>query len=88
MALAVAIGVPRIGQSLAIGLAAGVLLAAILIVRRRARGPLPSSGQGSGANTVLAIDRTGPVADAPEPDVHDPRLHGVFDLRAPAAPPA
>jgi len=56
MAVAVAIAVPRIGRSLAIGFLLGVLLAAGLVVWRRRTGPLPSSGRRAGANTTLSID--------------------------------
>jgi hypothetical protein len=56
MAAWVAFNVPRIGQVLAIGLVTGAALAAVLIYRRRARGPMPSSGERPGANTVLSID--------------------------------
>ena len=45
MALAVALDVPRIGQTVTLGLVLGAVLAAILISRRRRHGPLPSSGQ-------------------------------------------
>ena len=56
MAAAVALDVPRIGQSVAIGFVLGVATAAVLIFRRRRSGPMPSSGRGLGANTVLSID--------------------------------
>jgi len=56
MALAVALDVPRIGQTLAVGLVSGAVLAAILIGWRRGEGPLRSSGRKTGANTVLSID--------------------------------
>jgi hypothetical protein len=56
MALVVAWNVPRIGQELAIGGLLGVALAVALILRRWRIGPLPSSGQRAGANTVLSID--------------------------------
>jgi hypothetical protein len=56
MALAVALDVPRIGQTVTLGLVLGAMLAAILISRRRRHGPLPSSGQSNGANTTLSID--------------------------------
>jgi uncharacterized membrane protein YedE/YeeE len=55
MAAAVAVFVPRIRFSLALGAGLGCVLAAILIAWRR-RGPMPSSGQRLGANTTLAID--------------------------------
>ena len=56
VALVTAVSIPRIGRSLAIGLVMGALLAAILIVRRRRSGPMPSSGRRAGANTMLSID--------------------------------
>jgi hypothetical protein len=57
MAAAVALAVPRIRLTLAIGCLLGVGLAAALIYyRRRRSGPLPSSGQGAGANTVLRLE--------------------------------
>jgi hypothetical protein len=56
MALVVAWFVPRIGQTLLVGVTFGVFLAAILIMRRRRVDPLPSSGRRTGANTTLSID--------------------------------
>jgi hypothetical protein len=61
MALAVALDVPRIGASVAIGLVSGVALAVFLIARQRRAGIMPSSGRQMGANTTLSID-------APQPD--------------------
>lgn len=60
MAVAVALNVPRIGQTLAIGLLLGLALAAVMIVRRRATGSMPSSGEQAGANITLAIDAVTP----------------------------
>lgn len=57
MAAAVALGVPRIGQTVAVGFVLGVVAAATMIIRRRRTGSMPSSGRGLGANTVLSIDR-------------------------------
>ena len=75
MAIAVALGVPQVGKSMAAGLLLGALLAVILIRWRRAAGPMPSSGQRPGANTTLAIDAPESV---PPPqttgDRHDARL--------------
>lgn len=56
MAAAVALDVPRIGETITIGFVFGVVIAAVMIVRRRRTGPMPSSGRGMGANTVLSID--------------------------------
>lgn len=60
MAATVALTVPRIGQTLSIGLVLGLALAAVMIVRRRQTGSMPSSGQQPGANTTLAIDAASP----------------------------
>ena len=59
MALTVAIGVPGVGVPLALGGALGIVLAAVLIVRNRRKGPLPSAGGRPGANTVLSIEAAG-----------------------------
>jgi hypothetical protein len=56
MALVVAAFVPSIRQSLALGLTLGVVLAVVLILWRRRRGPMPSSGRHAGATTTLSID--------------------------------
>lgn len=56
MAAAVALGVPRIAQSMAVGIGLGAIGAAIVILRRRRTGALPSSGRGLGANTTLKIE--------------------------------
>jgi hypothetical protein len=56
MAVCVALFVPRIRQSIALALVLGVVFALGLILRRRAEGPMPSSGRRPGANTTLSID--------------------------------
>ena len=56
MAVAVALDVPRIAQSVGLGLLLGAIGAAVVIYRRRQTEVFPSSGRGMGANTVLAID--------------------------------
>jgi hypothetical protein len=66
MAVAVALDVPRIAQSLGIGLVLGAIGAAIVIARRRKSDPMPSAGRGMGANTMLALD------DVPSPGPTDP----------------
>jgi hypothetical protein len=75
MAIAVALGVPQVGKSMAAGLLLGALMAVVLIRRRRAAGPMPSSGQRPGANTTLAIDAPD-AAPAPQTteERHDARL--------------
>jgi len=64
MAAAVALDVPRIAQSVGVGIGLGAIGAVIVIARRRKTGVLPSSGRGMGANTVLAIDE--PLTPRPE----------------------
>ena len=56
MAAAVALDVPHIGQSIAVGLGLGAIMAVVMIVRARRKGPMPSSGERMGANTTLSID--------------------------------
>jgi hypothetical protein len=56
MAAAVALDVPRIAQSVGVGIALGTIGAVIVIWRRRQTGVFPSSGRAMGANTTLAID--------------------------------
>lgn len=57
MAAAVALDVPRIGEAVATGIGCGAVIALIMIWRRRRTGPMGSSAQVFGANTVLAIER-------------------------------
>ena len=59
-ALIVAIFIPEIGVSLAIGLALGAVLALGLILRRRSTGPMPSSGRHPGASASLSIESPDP----------------------------
>jgi hypothetical protein len=68
MALAVAWNIPRIGQSMALGLLLGVVMAVALIVARRRVGSMPSSGRHGGANVVLAIENRAPT---PELDLEE-----------------
>jgi hypothetical protein len=56
VALATALDIPQIRQSLAMGLALAVPFAVGLILWRRRSGPMPSSGGQMGANTMLSID--------------------------------
>ena len=60
MAAAVALDVPRIGQSIAVGFGFGLMGAVVVIAWRRRTAPLPSSGRSMGANTVLSIDSPSP----------------------------
>jgi len=53
IAVASAIFVPRIGQTIGLGFALGAVLAVALIVARRRTGPLPSSGKRPGAHSEL-----------------------------------
>ena len=56
MAVVVALDIPRIAQTVGLGILLGAVGAGIVIWRRRQTGVLPSSGRGMGANTTLAID--------------------------------
>jgi hypothetical protein len=56
MCAIVAAYIPAVGLSLAAGFALGTVLAAVLILRRKRSGPMPSSSQRPGANTMLSID--------------------------------
>jgi hypothetical protein len=66
--VAIAVVVPRIGQSLALGLVLGAVFAAVLIARRSRSGAMPSSGQRAGANTMLSIDTPAPAAGQEDHD--------------------
>src|SRR5262245_6821775 len=59
----VAAYIPMVGLSLAAGFVLGALLAAVLILRRRKSGPMPSSSQRPGANTLLSIDSPVPTPE-------------------------
>jgi hypothetical protein len=75
MAIAVALGVPQVGKSMATGLLLGGLLAVLLVRWRQKTGPMPSSGQRPGANTTLAIDAPDPAPLAEAIDErHDARI--------------
>ena len=80
MAAAVALDVPRIGQSIMIGLALGAVIAAIMIYRRRSSGSLPSSGERVGANTTLSIDAP-PAASADAERPVDPQRLSTVPAR-------
>ena len=67
VALAVGLDIPEIGQAQAIALAFGIVFAVGLILWRRRRGPMPSSGGQMGANTMLSIDAPEPRDDARTP---------------------
>jgi hypothetical protein len=73
VSVVVALFLPSIRQPVAVGLVLGALLGAVLILRRRQAGPMPSSGRRPGANTTLSID----VAE-PSPDE---RPHGSSGVR-------
>jgi hypothetical protein len=79
MALVVAWFVPRIGQTLIVGMVLGAALAMGLIVYRRRIGPMPSSGRRPGANTILSIDR--PLSADDENTTPPPAQHVRTDDR-------
>lgn len=80
MAIAVALGVPQVGKSMAAGLLLGGVMAFVLIRRREAAGPMPSSGQRPGANTTLAIDAPEPLS---KPPAATDRHHARFVVARP-----
>lgn len=53
IAVASAIFVPRIGQTIGLGFVLGAVLATALVLWRRRSGPLPSSGKRPGAHSEL-----------------------------------
>ncbi len=79
MALVVALFVPAIRLAVTVGVLSGAVLAAVMILRRRRTGPLPSSGGSAGANVVLSIDRPG----ASENDDTEQSRHGLHAGQAP-----
>jgi hypothetical protein len=81
MAAVVAWFVPRIGQTLLIGLVLGVVLAGVLILRRWRSGPMPSSGRRSGANAILSIDNPMLPEDDEERRKQRGNLRGVEPVR-------
>ena len=56
MAVTVAIFVPRIRAEMGLALILGIVFAAALILWRRRRGPLPSSGDRHGAHTMFDME--------------------------------
>ena len=56
MALVVAFNIPRIRQSVMLGVVLGALFGVILILWRKHAGVMPSSGRRAGANTTLSIE--------------------------------
>jgi hypothetical protein len=72
VALATALDIPQIRQSLAMGLALAVPFAVGLILWRRRSGPMPSSGGQMGANTMLSIDA---APSSPNEDSQPPGQH-------------
>lgn len=70
VALAMAWVFPRIGQSLLIGVAGGLVVSAFIILRRRRSGPLSSSNRGPDGHSILAA---GPDDDEPTPRPVDDR---------------
>jgi hypothetical protein len=73
MAAAVALDVPMIGAAMTLGLGFGIILAAGLILYARRTGPMPSSGKGIGASTVLALQERPSTSAARDREEHDLR---------------
>ncbi|MEO8484677.1 MAG: hypothetical protein ABI634_20915 [Acidobacteriota bacterium] len=86
MALVVAVFVPSIGVSLAIGAASGSIFAVVLILWRRRVGPMESSGRRPGANTTLSIETVESPAEHPVDDKTHSQRSGLVFGRAWATP--
>jgi hypothetical protein len=74
MATTVALNVPMIGAAMALGAVLGGAFAVGLILYKRRTGPMPSSGKGIGASTVLPLREPPPVEVNRAPD--DLRMWG------------
>jgi hypothetical protein len=61
--IVVALVDPRLRLALAIAAVSGAVFAAVLIARRRARGPLTSSGDDAGPHWTLGLDRSQPESE-------------------------
>ena len=77
MAGVVAWFVPRIGQTLVIGLVLGIVFAAVMILRRRGSGAMPSSGRRPGANAILSIDEPMTPEDEDDPRSSRRRMRAI-----------
>ncbi len=77
MAVVVALFVPEIRRPVTAGLVLGALFGSILILRRRKAGPMASSGQRPGANTMLSIDVTEPSSDNHDPGSSNVQLQSL-----------
>ena len=72
MATTVALNVPQIGAAIGLGFVLGSVAAVILILRARRAGPMPSSGKGIGASTVLSLQNAPAPGVEPDADTgHD-----------------
>jgi hypothetical protein len=76
MAVAVAIFVPGVREAMLLAIVLGGALAFALIRRHRRTGPMPSSGQKPGANTMLSIDD--PDATAADEPVRPARRQTIL----------
>jgi hypothetical protein len=79
-ALVVAVFIPSIGTSLAIGAALGTIFAVVLILWRRRAGPMNSSGRRPGANTTLSIE----TLESPSDNQAKDRMNSPRSILAPA----
>ena len=77
--IAVALADPRLRLATAIAAVLGAVFAAVLIARRRARGPLTSSGDDAGPHSMLGLDRDRPKSD--DPGLLPPGQSGPGGLR-------
>jgi hypothetical protein len=82
VSVVVSLFMPSIRRPVTVSLILGVLFGAILILRRRRAGPMPSSGRRPGANTTLAIDAVDSPSDGQEPDSSNVQMQGPPAVRA------
>jgi hypothetical protein len=77
--IAIALADSRLRLAMTIAALSGVVLAAVLIARRRARGPLTSAGDDSGPQSMLGLDRD--QAGPEDPALLPPRQAGPGALQ-------
>ena len=79
MASAVALNVPMIGAAMGLGVVLGGIFAVGMILYKRRSGPMPSSGKGIGASTVLSLrEKPRDLISSDAADTDELRRDAVF----------